>query len=165
VVGQARSQQAKRTSNFVQCPHTMTQQIEKTIHIKASPSIVWNTLTNPEVMKLWMGEPEMKIEIITNWKVGTPIVLKGFHHVKFENTGTILQFEPNRILKYDYLSSISRLPDKPENHTIIEFRLTPSENQTLLTLILSNFPTESIHKHINFYWTTTIEILKKLIER
>ncbi|HTJ50629.1 MAG TPA: SRPBCC domain-containing protein [Cyclobacteriaceae bacterium] len=143
----------------------MTQHLEKIIHIKASPSIVWDTLTNPEVMKQWMGEPEMKIEIITNWKVGTPIVIKGFHHVKFENTGTVLQFEPDRILKYDYLSSISRLPNIPENHTIIEFRLAPSENQTTLTLTLSNFPTESIYKHINFYWTTTIETLRDWIER
>ena len=143
----------------------MVQQLEKTIHIKESPSIVWETLTNPEAMKQWMGEPEMEIEINTTWKVGTPIIIKGFHHVKFENTGTVLQFEPGRILKYDYLSSISRLPDKPENHTIIEFRLTPSENQTTLTLILSNFPTESIHKHIDFYWTTTIETLRDWIER
>lgn len=143
----------------------MTQQLEKTIHIKASPSIVWGTLTNPEVMKQWMGEPEMEIEIITSWKVGTPIVIKGFHHVKFENTGTVLQFESDRILKYDYLSSISRLPNISENHTLIEFRLAPSENQTILTLTLSNFPTESIYKHINFYWTTTIETLKDWIER
>ena len=145
--------------------HAMTQQVEKTIHIKASPSIVWDTLTTPAIMKLWMGEPEMEIEITTNWKVGTPIIIKGFHHVKFENTGTVLQFEPGRILKYDYLSSISRLPDKLENHTIIEFRLTPSENQTTLTLILSNFPSESIYKHIDFYWTTTIETLRDWIER
>ena len=143
----------------------MKHQIEKTIHIKASPPIVWHALTNPDIMKQWMGEPEMEIEIITNWRVGSPIVIKGFHHVKFENTGTIWQFEPDKILKYDYLSSISHLPDKPENHTIIEFRLKPYQNQTSLTLILSNFPTESIFKHINFYWTTTIETLKNWIEK
>ena len=36
-------------------PHTTMQQIEKTIIIKALPSVVWNTLTNPELMKQWMG--------------------------------------------------------------------------------------------------------------
>lgn len=143
----------------------MTQPIEKTIIIKAPPYSVWETLTNPNLIKQWMGEPEMEIEVITDWKVGTPLIIKGFHHVNFENKGTILQFEPNRVLKYDYLSSISRLPDNPENHTIIEFILTPFGDQTSLTLTLSNFPTESIFKHVNFYWTTTIEIMKKLVER
>jgi uncharacterized protein YndB with AHSA1/START domain len=142
----------------------MTPFIVKTVNIKASPSIIWNTLTNIKLMKQWMGEPELELEIITDWKIGNPITIKGFHHVKFENKGTILQFEPNKILKYDYLSSISKLPDKSENHTVIEFRLVPSENQTLLTLTISNFPTESIFKHVDFYWNTTIGIIKKSIE-
>ena len=143
----------------------MTQQIDKTIIIKASPSAVWDTLTNPGMMKLWMGEPEMGIDIITDWKVGNPIIVKGFHHVKFENKGTVLRFEPNKVLQYNYLSSLSRLPDKPENYSTIEFRLEPVENKTLLTLTVANFPTETIFKHIDFCWTTTIEIIKKLIEK
>lgn len=31
-------------------------------------------------------------------------------------------------------------------------------------LSLSNFPTESIYKHLAFYWDITLELLKKLIE-
>jgi uncharacterized protein YndB with AHSA1/START domain len=143
----------------------MTQEIEITIIIKASPSVVWDFLTKPNLARHWMGEPEMGLEIMTDWKVGNPIMIRGFHHVKFENKGKILESEPDRVLKYDYLSSISRLPDKPENHTIIEFRLTPVNDQTSLTLALSNFPNESIFKHVDFYWKTTIGILKKVIER
>ena len=119
----------------------MAQRIEKTIIIKASPSAVWDTLTNPSMMNQWMGEPEMGTEIITDWKVGNPIVIKGIHHIKFENKGTVLQFESNKVLRYNYLSSLSRLPDKHENYSIIEFRLEPVENKTLLSLTLANFPT------------------------
>lgn len=115
-------------------------------------------------MKQWMGEPEMELDIIADWKVGSPIIIRGFHHIQFENKGYVLQFEPHRILKYDYLSSISRLPDKPENRTVIEFTLTPMEDHTSLTLTLSNFPTESIFKHVSFYWTTTLEVIKNTIE-
>lgn len=143
----------------------MMQKIEETIVINASLYTVWDTLTNTALMKLWMGEPEMQLEIITDWEVGSPIVVKGFHHVKFENKGIVLDFEPNKFLKYNYLSSISRLPDKPENYTIIEFALNPLENQTALTLTLSNFPTESIFKHIGFYWRTTIHLMKNFAER
>ena len=37
-------------------------------------------------------------------------------------------------------------------------------NITELTLTLSNFTTETIYKHLNFYWNTTLEVLKNFIE-
>ena len=116
-------------------------------------------------MKQWMGEPEMKIEILTDWKVGGSIIIKGFHHTQFENKGTVLQFEPNLVLRYSHLSSLSRLPDNPENYSVIEFQLAPSEDQTLLTLVVNNLPIESIFKHFEFYWKVTIGIVKKFIEK
>jgi uncharacterized protein YndB with AHSA1/START domain len=143
----------------------MAQQIVETITIKAPPYKVWDTLTNTDLMKQWMGEPEMQIEVITDWKVGSPIVIKGFHHVKFENKGTVLHYDPNKMLKYNYLSSISRLADQPEHYTSIEFTLSPEEDQTRLILTLSNFPTESIFKHVGFYWRTTIHMMKNLAEQ
>lgn len=142
----------------------MEQQIVKNIPIKAPASAIWDALTNPQKLKRWMGDPEMDIEVITDWKPGGPIVINGFHHMNFENEGTVLRFEPNQVLEYNYLSSLSRLPDKPENYSVIEFKLMPMEEQTLLTLTIRNFPTEAIFKHLGFYWITTIEIMKKLIE-
>jgi uncharacterized protein YndB with AHSA1/START domain len=143
----------------------MTHKIEKTIIIEALPFAVWDALTNPEVMKQWMGEAELEIKIITDWQIGTPIVIKGFHHVRFENKGTILRFEPNKVLEYNFLSSLSRLPDTHENYTIVQFRLMALDNQTSLTLTVNNFPTEAIFKHVDFYWRTTLDIMKKVIEK
>lgn len=140
-------------------------QFEKTIQIQAHDSTVWNTLTDPKLMKQWMGESEMDIDIQTDWRINSPIVISGFHHAKFENKGIVLQYEPNRKLMYTHFSSLSRLPDKPENHSIIEFTLTPLENQTSLTLTISNFPTETIFKHLEFYWRTSLEMLKTFIEK
>jgi uncharacterized protein YndB with AHSA1/START domain len=137
--------------------------VTKTVNIDAPASKVWEALTNPELMKKWMFEAE--IHIITDWKVGTPIVIRGHMNGKdFENNGIVLQFEPEKILQYSHLSSLSRLPDKPENYSLLEFRLAPMENRTILTLTLSNFPTESIYKHLVFYWNVTLEILKRMIE-
>jgi uncharacterized protein YndB with AHSA1/START domain len=143
----------------------MTQQITKTIIIKASPHLVWDTLTKPNLMRQWMGEPEMEIEISADWSIGGAVVIKGFHHVKFENKGTVLQVERGKVLRYNYLSSLSRLPDNSENYTIIDFRVEPLDNQTSLTLTLSNFPTEAVFKHVNFYWETTLRIIKELTEK
>jgi len=140
------------------------QTVNKTITIDAPASKVWDTLTNPERMKQWMAETE--IDILTDWKVGSPFVIRGnLHGIDFENTGTVLQFEPEKLLQYTHLSSLSRLPDKPDSYSVIEFRLAPIEGQTTLTLTLSHFPTESIYKHLAFYWNVTLEILKRLIEQ
>lgn len=82
----------------------------------------------------------------------------------FENRGTVLQFEPEKALQYTHLSSISRLPDRPENHATIAFRLIPIGDQTTLELTLSNFHNESIQKHLVFYWNVTLEVLKRTVE-
>ena len=139
------------------------QILSKTIKIDAPTSKVWDALTNPEIMKKWMSETE--IDIVTDWKVGNSIIIRGdLHRIKFENKGMILQLEREKVLKYSHLSSLSRLPDETRNYSIMEFLLAPMGNQTELTLTLSNFPTDSIYKHLAFYWNVTLEILKKMIE-
>lgn len=139
--------------------------MNKSVTIHASTAQVWHALTMPDLMKKWMLT-DVEIEIITDWKVGSPMLLRGNMNGKdFENTGVVLQFEPERILRYSHLSSLSRLPDVPESYSIIEFKLTPTENQTTLALTLSNFPTESIYKHLTFYWNVTLEVLKRMVEK
>jgi uncharacterized protein YndB with AHSA1/START domain len=131
--------------------------------INAGPSKVWNALTDARLIKQWMSETE--IDIITNWTVGDTIIIKGdFHEHSFENKGVVLQFETEHLLKYNHLSSLSMLADEIENYTEIEFTLIPGNKQTTLALTLSNFPTETIYKHFEFYWGVTLEVLKKYIE-
>jgi uncharacterized protein YndB with AHSA1/START domain len=144
----------------------MTHVIETSATINAPPSEVWHALTDPNLMKQWVAEPVMGVQITTDWKVGSPIIVKGHHNnVDFENKGTILEFEPHSILRYSHLSSIARLPDKAENYTIIEFRLARAEeNSTSLIVNISNFPAESAFEHWQYYWRVTIEVLKRLIE-
>lgn len=135
-----------------------------TVTINASPAEVWSALTVPERMTKWMGDPEMELEVHASWGIETPILIRGFHHTKFENKGIVLKYERERRLSYTHLSSVSRLPDKQENYSILEFLLTPIENHTLLTLTIENFPTETIRKHLEFYWKTTMLTIKENVE-
>lgn len=138
--------------------------ITKTVHIAAPAAVVWDTLTRPELMKQWLADTE--INILTDWQVGGPIRLWGnWHGVDFETWGTVLQFDREKMLQYTHLSSLSRLPNVSANHTVIEFRLVPTEAQTALTLTLRNFPTASIYKHLALYWNVTLEIIKKRVEQ
>jgi uncharacterized protein YndB with AHSA1/START domain len=141
------------------------KKVERSVLINASASKVWTCLTDPNLMKEWKGEPGMHLEIYTNWIVGTPISIKGFHHVHFENKGTVIQFDPQKIIQYSHLSSISHLPETKENYTIITFIVSPDEEKTLLKIRIENFPSASIYQHLNFYWTGTMKILKDFAEQ
>lgn len=136
---------------------------QKIITITANPQRVWAALTIPEQMKHWMAETDLDIK--TNWQIGGPITVLGeAHHTYFENKGRVLEYQPEHTLQYSHLSSLSGLPDKPGNYTLLEFRLTPRQAQTELTLTITNFPTESIYRHFAFYWNVSLEILKKQLE-
>ena len=139
------------------------QPFSKSILIQAPVSKVWKALTDVSLIKKWILEEEINIK--TDWKIGSAILIEGSAHwVYFENKGTVLQFEPGKILRYTHLSSLSRLPDEPGNYSEIEFKLSAMSDQTDLTLSLSNFPTRSIYQHLLFYWNTTLGIIKKFIE-
>ena len=106
------------------------------------------------------------IHILTDWKVGAPMVIEGIlHELHFRNKGTVLEFNTEKSLQYSHLSSLSELPDETQNYSVITFDLTPADHQTTLTLTLSNFPTETIYKHLELYWNATLQVLKELVEK
>jgi uncharacterized protein YndB with AHSA1/START domain len=139
------------------------QSIAKTVTIAAPAAAVWHALTHPQGMQQWMSQTD--IQIITDWKVGSPIVIRGNNHgLDFENTGTVLAFEPERKLAYSHLSSISRLPDEPQSYTVLQFELSLADTGTQLVFTADNFPTDSIYHHFAFYWNVALEVLKKTVE-
>ncbi|HEY5746930.1 MAG TPA: SRPBCC domain-containing protein [Chryseolinea sp.] len=142
----------------------MSDKFSVIVAINSQPADVWIALTDPGRMTKWMGDPDMGIEVHTDWRIESPILIRGFHHIKFENKGTVLKYEKEKRLSYTHLSSVSRLPDKQENYSVLEFILTPIENHTQLTLNIENFPTETIRRHLEFYWRATVLTIKENVE-
>lgn len=135
----------------------------KTITIHKPISKVWDALTVPALMKRWMSETELNIT--TDWEIGSPIIISGALYKKpFENKGTVLTFEPEQVLEYTHLSSLSRLPYVIENYCILNFNLKEIQGGIILTLFIRNFPTDTIYKHLAFYWNVALELLKKFVE-
>ncbi len=135
----------------------------RTVTIHAAAATVWQPLTKPHLMQQWMAESEL--EIFTDWTVGSPFTIRGeLHGIPFTNNGTVLQFIPEQQLQYSHLSSISQLPDRAENYSVVGFQLTPVAEQTNLTVTVTNFPTQAIYKHLAFYWPVAVNILKRLVE-
>jgi uncharacterized protein YndB with AHSA1/START domain len=85
----------------------MTDKFSAAVTINSEPAKVWAALTKHELMIQWMGEPEMKPEIHTNWKVNEGILIRGFHHLKFENKGIVISCDKEKKLSYSHLSSLS----------------------------------------------------------
>ena len=139
--------------------------IDQTITINAHTGEVWKTLTKPDMMLQWMGDTELQLEIHSSWQEGSPLIIRGFHHTAFENKGTIWKYEPGTRFTYNQLSSLSRLTDVPEHYSVFDFQLTALQSQTLLQLTITNFPTETIFQHLNFYWNTTLHKIKSVAEK
>ncbi len=136
---------------------------QKTVIINASAQKVWDALTQPVLMKQWMSEAD--VDIITDWTVGNPIIIRGQLYKKpFQNIGKVITFQRCLQLQYTHLSSLSRLADIPENHTLLTFRLT-GKDTTELDFNMQNFATEIIYRHLAFYWNVSLELLKRFVEK
>jgi len=141
-----------------------SKQVKKNILINASLIEVWKSITTPVLLKEWLYDTP--VEVISDWKEGNPVAFKGtWHNKPYVDKGNIVCLEPESLFTYTYWSQLSQLPDEPENYTLIEFKLEPDNNKTLLILTQSNFLTDTMYRHYNFYWTLTLDRLKKITER
>ncbi len=137
--------------------------IQLEILINTPASNIWAALTEPGLMGKWMLDTP--VEILTDWRVDGYRLEKGdLHGLAFENRGRIIRFDPSKTLEYTHWSTLSIIPDVPENYSVVRFDLQETENQTLLTLSIGNLPTFEIFKHMEFYWKTALHMLKAMAE-
>src|SRR5689334_10685229 len=98
--------------------------VEKSIFINASPTAVWDAITDPEKVKQYLFGTEMTAE----WKVGGKITYKGnWEGKEYEDGGTILELVPEKILKSTYWSSMSGTENTPENQMLVTYTLEPKD--------------------------------------
>jgi len=140
------------------------QTISKNITIAAPAAKVWYVLTHPESIREWISD-DGGLTVQSDWIVGHPYGLVGtFHGMKHRDQGTLLQFEPEKVFAYSSWSRMSRVPDRPENYAVIEFRLAPENSGTRLALTHSNLVILPMVQHANFYWNGTLRKIKRLAE-
>jgi len=91
---------------------------QHTININASSEKIWNILTNPEHIKLFL----FGTEVSTDWKVGSEISFKGeYNEMVYHDKGVVLENTLFETLKYSYWSSMSGLEDKPGNYSTVSY--------------------------------------------
>lgn len=135
--------------------------VELKIDITAGPEKVWDALVNPEIIKQYL----FGTNTITDWKVGSHIVFQGvWEGIEYKDKGTILDFIPEKKLKYDYWSSFSPLEDKPENYQQITFAIESSGGTTELTLVQENINDETTREHSENNWKMILNQIKQIVE-
>jgi uncharacterized protein YndB with AHSA1/START domain len=132
-----------------------------TITISAPASKVWDALTKPDLIKQYL----FGTEVATDWQVGSPITYKGTWEGKtYEDKGKILQVEPGRLLVSTYWSSLSSVPDIPENYQTVRYELSAESDGTRLTITQDNNDTQEAAAHSEQNWEMVLDSIKKLLE-
>mgnify|MGYP001560847236 CR=1 FL=1 len=138
---------------------SITGKVSTSIHAPAAQ--VWRALTKPEIIKQYF----FGTETITDWKEGSPIKFRGeWEGKQYEDRGTILDVEPNALLRYTYWSPMSGVEDKPENYAEVTYALTDISNKTILTVTQENIPNEKMKVSAEQNWKKILKNLKNLLE-
>ncbi|WP_103070146.1 SRPBCC family protein [Aquimarina sediminis] len=131
------------------------------IDINASLSQIWNILIEPELAKEYF----FGAEIITDWKIGNPIIFKGeFNGNAYEEKGVLLNVDPNSQLQYSHWSNFDGLPDEPENYRTWTFDLYKKSEQIQLSITEDNIPTEKQKNRSDEFWSEALLKIKRLAE-
>lgn len=129
--------------------------------IHAPVSKVWQALVNPEIIKQYL----FGTDVISDWKVGSPITYKGEWQGKaFEDKGKILRIEPEKLLMSTHWSPMSGVPDTPENYHAVTYTLSEQGEDTEVSIMQDNNATEEEKEHSEQNWKTVLEGMKKLLE-
>ena len=134
--------------------------------VNAPPKKVWDALTNKEKLRgFFFGS-----EIDSTWKVGSPITFRGeFNGHRYEDKGVIKAAQPEKKLSFTHWSSLSTMPDKPENYHIVTFDLAPAGKGTQVTLTQENQNeseprTPKVTEELKKNWSMLLAGLKKVVE-
>ena len=131
--------------------------------IDASIQEVWNALVDPQAIREYM----FGADVTSDWKEGSPITWKGEWKGKaYEDKGVVLRAAVPRTLRYTHFSPLAGLPDKPENHHIVDIELS-SEGATTTRVALTqdNNETEDARRHSEENWRKMLEGLKAYAEK
>lgn len=150
-------------------PHaTVTQSIQ----IAATPDQVWQALTDRDTGRVWRSA-----DYETDWQPGSAIAITAqIGPKRYRDKGTVLGVERPTRLVYEFLPRVSGLPDVPESYSVVGFLLVSRGDGTELTVTHTVPPSpvrkgrnfeigpESGEKHVEFYWRSTLPLLRDLIE-
>jgi len=132
------------------------------VTIDASTDKVWQALTDPTMVRQYMHGTQMS----TDWKQGSPITWRGeWKGREYEDKGTVLDVQPQRLLRYTHWSPMGGSEDRPENYHTVTYELSAEDGKTVLKLIQDNNPSqEEADKMAANNWAPVLQGLRETAE-
>lgn len=133
------------------------------INIQSTLEKVWNVLTNPENIKEYL----FGTEVLTDWNIGSPIIFQGeYDGQQYKDKGNVIENKKNELLKYDYWSGFSGLEDKPENYSLVTYKIEKlNDNSVNFTWHQQGFSSEEGKCHTEQGLQSMLEKIKELAEK
>lgn len=137
--------------------------VKKSINIHASTDEVWKAITDPDMIKKYFFGTHVE----TDWKKGHPITYSGVWKEKeYKDKGTILENKKRKKLSHTHWSSLSDLPDRPENYFTVTYDLEArGEEDTILVVSQTGPMTTDTYEHSGQNWEMVLGKLKDLVEK
>jgi uncharacterized protein YndB with AHSA1/START domain len=137
------------------------ESLSTSITVNAPAAEVWQALTDPAIVKQYFFGTNVK----SDWKAGSPIIWEGEWEGKtYQDTGTILDIDPGKFVKYNYWSSMSGTENKPENYADITYSLSEKDGKTVLTVTQDNIKSKESKEHSEQNWQTVFGKMKEMVE-
>lgn len=137
----------------------LTATTQVTIHAPAHE--VWKALTTPALIKKYL----MGADVHTDWKEGSPLTYTGEWQGKpYEEKGVIKRIEPNKVLQATHFSSSSGKEDKPENYSLVTWKLDEANGDTVLSVSQQGLSSEKGVETSKANWAHVLKALKETVE-
>ncbi|MTV38642.1 SRPBCC family protein [Duganella radicis] len=129
-----------------------TDQIERSIVIKAPAERVWRALSTPQAFGAWFGVQLEGEPFTPGHHARGPITISGFEHVIFN--AWIERVEAPSLLSYRWhpYAIDPHVDYSGEECTLVTFTLQPSDDGgTLLTVVESGFDKVPAHRRVDAF--------------
>jgi uncharacterized protein YndB with AHSA1/START domain len=128
------------------------------IYIVASPQKIWHALTDSKTERPWWAGTRQE----STFNKGDPIVFR--RNGKIDLRGEILESDPpNRLVYTFHLEGPG--PGHDEGPSIVTYEIKPNGDATMLKVIHSNFPKDSVsRKGVEHGWPAIFSGLKTALE-
>ncbi|BCT78015.1 transcriptional regulator [Sinomonas cyclohexanicum] len=139
-----------------------TYSAQTSIEINAPIERVWDALVNPETVSRYLHGTTIEAD----WRPGGAVTWSGeWKGQSYTDKGTVLRYEPPRVVSTTHWSPMAGTADSPENYHHVTYELTEHNGATTLTLTHGNSPTQAdADSMVTTSWAPVLADIKRVVE-